>query len=107
MAATHDALLGELVRAGFSSSNARQLIDEAADAALAKRRADQAIERVAAEPYLEWLRRVSPELNWEQPVHRLLGEKVDSILLGDLKRLMISMPPRIGKSVFGRKTLVL
>lgn len=98
MAATHDALLTELVRAGFSSSNARQLIDEAADAAIAKRRADQAIARVAAEPYLEWLRRVSPELNWEQPVHRLLGEKVDAILRGDLKRLMISMPPRIGKS---------
>lgn len=45
-----------------------------------------------------WLKRATPEHDWDAPHLLLLQEKLEAIERGELKRLLVSMPPRHGKS---------
>ena len=45
-----------------------------------------------------WLKRATPEHDWDAPHLLLLQEKLEAIDRGELKRLIVSMPPRHGKS---------
>lgn len=45
-----------------------------------------------------WLKRVTPEHDWDVPHLVLLQQKLEAIERGELKRLLVSMPPRHGKS---------
>jgi predicted phage terminase large subunit-like protein len=45
-----------------------------------------------------WLKRATPEHDWDAPHLVLLQEKLQAIDRGELKRLIVSMPPRHGKS---------
>lgn len=45
-----------------------------------------------------WLKRATPEHDWDAPHLLLLQEKLEAIERGELKRLIVSMPPRHGKS---------
>ena len=46
----------------------------------------------------KWLREASPELCWDWPHIRLIVDKLDQMERGALKRLIVTMPPRHGKS---------
>ena len=50
------------------------------------------------EPLNAWLKRATPEHDWDAPHLLLLQEKLEAIERGELKRLLVSMPPRHGKS---------
>lgn len=45
-----------------------------------------------------WLKRVTPTHDWDAPHLLLLQQKLEAIDRGELKRLIVSMPPRHGKS---------
>lgn len=45
-----------------------------------------------------WLKKASPDLDWDSPHLLLLQQKIEAIDRGELKRLIVSMPPRHGKS---------
>lgn len=51
-----------------------------------------------AESLNAWLKRATPEHDWDAPHLLLLQEKLEAIERGELKRLLVSMPPRHGKS---------
>ena len=46
----------------------------------------------------KWLREASPELCWDWPHIKLLVEKLDLMEKGKLRRMIVTMPPRHGKS---------
>jgi predicted phage terminase large subunit-like protein len=48
--------------------------------------------------YAEWLPTASPEFNWTYPHVRYIVEKLDRFARGEIKRLMIFLPPQHGKS---------
>lgn len=48
--------------------------------------------------YAEWLPSASPEFNWNFPHIRYIVEKLDAFTRGEIKRLMIFLPPQHGKS---------
>lgn len=48
--------------------------------------------------YQTWLQYNYPTMDWEKPHLVYLQKKLDRIISGQLKRLLISMPPRHGKS---------
>jgi predicted phage terminase large subunit-like protein len=50
------------------------------------------------DPFGTWLKRQSPELNWDWHYLRFIREKLDAVTRGDLTRLMIFLPPQHGKS---------
>jgi len=50
------------------------------------------------EPLNAWLKRATPEHDWDAPHLLLLQDKLEAIERGELKRLIVSMPPRHGKS---------
>lgn len=91
-------LIESLIDQGWSPASAEALVTESIAAAEAERRARQAIERVAAVPYQEWLQTVSPEMIWDQPFHGVIASQIDRVLAGNLTKLMLSLPPRAGKS---------
>jgi predicted phage terminase large subunit-like protein len=45
-----------------------------------------------------WLKKVSPDRDWDAPHLVLLQSKVELVNSGHLRRLIVSMPPRHGKS---------
>jgi len=45
-----------------------------------------------------WLKKVSPERDWDAPHLVLLQQKIEAVNRGDIRRLIVSMPPRHGKS---------
>ena len=45
-----------------------------------------------------WLKKVSPDMNWDARHQKLIYEHLQRITSGESKRLMIFMPPRHGKS---------
>jgi predicted phage terminase large subunit-like protein len=53
---------------------------------------------VQREPINAWLKRATPGHDWDAPHLLLLQEKLEAIDRGELKRLIVSMPPRHGKS---------
>ena len=55
-------------------------------------------EMVGLESYGAWLRRVSPNMHWDWPHLVAIQKSLDCITLGYFDRLLISMPPRHGKS---------
>lgn len=65
----------------------------AAEIELRRRRRER-----AALPYQQWLERVSPTMTWDWPHLALIAEHLDAVTRGDILRLMISCPPRHGKS---------
>lgn len=50
------------------------------------------------ETFNEWLKRTSPEFYWDFPHLLLIQSKLERIESGDLKKLILSCPPRHGKS---------
>lgn len=46
----------------------------------------------------EFIRLMFPEYD-QQPFHRLIVEKLEAVERGEIKRLMLNMPPRRGKSI--------
>ena len=50
------------------------------------------------QPYLEWCAEKWPDMAWNWPHLRLIGEHIEDILNGRYKRLLVSMPPQHGKS---------
>ena len=52
----------------------------------------------SGEPLNAWLKRATPEHDWDAPHLLLLQDKLEAIERGELKRLIVSMPPRHGKS---------
>lgn len=45
-----------------------------------------------------WLATVSPEYNWRWPYLRHVVERLDAVTAGEIRRLMLFLPPRHGKS---------
>lgn len=50
------------------------------------------------EDYSDWLERVSPELNWKWKYLRYIIDHLDKITSGELKKLMLFIPPQHGKT---------
>lgn len=51
-----------------------------------------------AQPFAAWLTEVAPQLFWEWAYTRYIREHLDLVTKGEIKRLMIFIPPRHGKS---------
>lgn len=54
--------------------------------------------RIQRRSYETWLRAASPELKWDWPHLRLIRSKLEAITRGESSRLILSVPPRHGKS---------
>ncbi len=52
----------------------------------------------ASLPFEHWLPIISPAYNWQWPYIQYVRQHLDKITRGDLKRLMIFLPPRHGKT---------
>ena len=50
------------------------------------------------QPFLSWLQQVSPDDNWNWPHLAYIRQHLDAITAGTLKRLIVTVPPRHGKS---------
>jgi hypothetical protein len=48
--------------------------------------------------YNQWLKEVSPDFDWDWPHLLLIQKKLDAILRGDIRRLIVTVPPQHGKS---------
>jgi predicted phage terminase large subunit-like protein len=53
------------------------------------------------QPFISWLEVISPELIWHWPHLQHIRQHLDQITAGTLKRLVITVPPRHGKSELG------
>lgn len=53
------------------------------------------------QPFISWLEVTSPELTWHWPHLQHIRQHLDQITAGTLKRLVITVPPRHGKSEMG------
>lgn len=53
------------------------------------------------QPFISWLEAISPELTWHWPHLQHIRQHLDAITAGSLKRLVITVPPRHGKSEMG------
>src|SRR5262249_18341059 len=51
-----------------------------------------------APDFQAWLQRVSPTMTWNWRHQKLMYEYLEAVTKGEMKRLMIFMPPRHGKS---------
>ena len=49
-------------------------------------------------PFDEWLEEVSPAFSWDWPHLVYIREHLDRVAAGQIRKLMIFMPPRHGKS---------
>lgn len=49
-------------------------------------------------PFESWLPQVTPQWTWDWPYQQYIYERLDALTRGDIKRLMIFLPPRHGKS---------
>ena len=58
-------------------------------------RSTQPVERLA---FYDWLKQISPDDNWDWPHLAYIRRYLDAITAGDLKRLIVTVPPRHGKS---------
>jgi predicted phage terminase large subunit-like protein len=58
-----------------------------------KRRADE-----SSINYQEWLMGAAPELNWTFPHMEYVASKLDAVMRGEIKRLMVLLPYQHGKS---------
>jgi len=54
--------------------------------------------RESVKSFSEWLHEASPELNWDYPHLQYIQQKIEDVLSGKIKRLMIFMSPQHGKS---------
>ena len=61
---------------------------------------DRKSKDAARENFIPFVRRIWPEFISGQH-HKIMGEAFDRVAKGDLKRLIINMPPRHTKSMFG------
>jgi predicted phage terminase large subunit-like protein len=52
-------------------------------------------------PFVDWLSDISPDLTWTWPHLIHIRKQLDAITAGTLKRLIITVPPRHGKSEMG------
>jgi len=50
------------------------------------------------DPFEQWLPQVSPHLVWNAPHHELICRHLERVTSGELRRLMIFLPPQHGKS---------
>jgi predicted phage terminase large subunit-like protein len=55
----------------------------------------------AGTPFDDWLARVSPELRWDPPHLVHIRKQLERVTRGELRHLIISCPPRHGKSEQG------
>lgn len=55
-------------------------------------------EAAGAAPFLNWLERVTPSYTWTWPYLAHIQAQLDRVTRGDLRRLMLFLPPRHGKS---------
>ena len=53
---------------------------------------------VPPQPVRSWLETVTPRWNWSWPHLRYVQDHLDRVTTGDIKRLMLFLPPRHGKS---------
>ncbi len=51
-----------------------------------------------AASFIAWLKRVSPNMEWNARHHRIIADHLARITTGETKRLIINIPPRHGKS---------
>src|SRR5215469_10806459 len=56
------------------------------------------VSRPARLPFGEWLEEVSPQFDWDCTHLGYIREHLDRISAGDLRKLMVFVPPRHGKS---------
>lgn len=54
--------------------------------------------RVARIPLPEWLQLVTPDFTWDWPHLIYIQQQLDRITSGDIRKLMLFLPPRHGKS---------
>ena len=45
------------------------------------------------QPFYNWLKQVNPDYNWDWKAQRFIIEKLQMLSDGEIKRLMISLPP--------------
>lgn len=48
--------------------------------------------------FSEWLGEISPEMHWDWPHLRFIQNQIERVTKGEIKRLMLFVPPRHGKS---------
>jgi predicted phage terminase large subunit-like protein len=63
-----------------------------------RRLAQRAATQNSGDRFQRWLKSVSPQFNWEWPHLVYVRKHLDRVTAGSLKKLMIFMPPRHGKS---------
>lgn len=91
-------LIEQLKEMGWSEAAAQLLVKEAMAEAAARRRQRKLADLVAAKGYNEWLAMRFPNMVWDRPFQRYICEHIDAVLSGRLRKLIINLPPRVGKS---------
>ncbi|NTU82781.1 MAG: phage terminase large subunit [Chloroflexales bacterium] len=55
-------------------------------------------EKIRAPPLQDWLKEVSPKFTWDWPHLVYIQQQLDRVTSGEIRKLMLFMPPRHGKS---------
>lgn len=50
------------------------------------------------DPFYDFLRDVSPKMQWDAPHHRYIRSYLDKVTNGEIRKLLVEMPPRHGKT---------
>jgi predicted phage terminase large subunit-like protein len=72
-----------------------------AQAELERRKRNKARIEIGEDEFIsfhDWLKEVTPSYNWDWPHIRYIQDHLDQITCGELKRLIIEIPPRHGKT---------
>lgn len=93
-----EAALRVLMQQGFSRPAAVQILTDLEPKVVKIKQAQRRQGEISRLSYGDWLRRVSPEMTWDLPFHKYIAGHIDKILTGELTQLLISTPPRVGKS---------
>lgn len=95
----YNNVIHELMRDyGMSQRAAEQIVYDTMSEELNQQRLAERIENVKSMSYRQWLKIVSPELNWDYKHVILISDLLDAVRRGELTKLMIFIQPRIGKS---------
>jgi hypothetical protein len=88
------------IQYGVSEQAAEELVAQATRSAAEKKRRQDEIEAARSLSYRDWLRTETsdPEMNWDYAWIEYVVPYIQAIIDGSIVRLILNIPPRVGKS---------
>lgn len=100
-----DTITQDLISKGFTRQAAEELALKALETARKKKKIEERLRARRSTNYLDFLKDASPEMDWDTPFASYMSAVVDRIMRKELMNVLISLPPRSGKSELLTKRL--